>query len=46
MIDIIIDSVLDNSMVVESKDTGGITWEDVSSKEKRTDDGTLGGCHI
>lgn len=46
MIDIIIDSMLDNSMVVESKGTGGITREDVSSKEKRTDDRTLGGCHI
>lgn len=45
MVDIVMDGMLDSSMVVECKGTNGITREDVKS-EKRTDNRTLGSCHI
>lgn len=38
--------MLDNSMVVESKGKMGPPREDVNSEKKRTDDRTLGSCHI
>lgn len=44
MVDIIMDSMLDNSMVVKCKGTNGITQG--GCEEKRADNRTLGSCHI
>lgn len=39
-------NMLENSMVVESKGKMGSPREDVNSEKKKTDDKTLGSCHI